>query len=329
MNKNNQSRTIVTSKYIFVFVGAVILLTVIVWKHNYDLRILKQEYISANNIQVTKVANSIEDNFKLFKQGLQTIAHLPDVKDINEDGSNVGSNAKISIQEIYNALAANITVSEIYITTSHLGEHDEKNLVFNNVHSPVLSFDNEMDGSFHDDSSELEEYKLIASQTAWANKYFPEYLEHNEKQFVSGPEVQICDSRTIPDVKRSKEKNKGIVLSTPFYGSDNKLRGMVSGIIQSDVVRKMLPDKYLYLVNKTYGYSIGLRNEKNYQPDKELLMNALPDNALIYSNVMRVHLPDKSSEWYLWAGYPDSLFWEQNMVKSDNKFLALTLTMVV
>ena len=326
LNRKKQFTVNTTSQYIFVFIATALLLAVIAWKHSLNLEHLKQEYISANRLHAQKTIDKMEDTFKSFQQGLQTIANLPSVRNLNKNGNHIETKAIISIQKTHNASAKNIVVSEIYITKTNLAENRKSKQQY---YSPVLVFKDKADAAAHDISIDNGKHNLIARHINWAklNHNIVSHSEKNHAPFVSGPEVELYDSQLITKVEKGGEK--GIIFSTPFYGADNNLKGIVSGIIKTDAIRKLLPSESFYLINKTYGYSIGLKGKELYRPDNDLFKDEIQDDDLISSETLSVNLPDKETEWYLWAGYPNSYFQAQQMVGLNKQFFLLSVLMII
>ena len=317
------------SKYILVFAIAAILCVTIFWKYNHDMEYLKKDYISSQNSQSKEIIKDIEQYFALLKQGLQTIARLPDIKNIINTEGKLDENARVSTQEIYNTLIQNLNLSEIYITTMDF-QPGKINPKTKSNHKPLLSFESEIDFP-HDESNEIEEYKLIRKHLDWAEQdvgVHKDMLNH-PSPFISGPEVLTCDARVITGMKKNAVQNKGIIYSTPFHMPNGKLSGVVSGVILTDVIRKLLPNNNIHIVNKKYKLVIGMDNGGNDAFNKALLTQSGPDNSLIYSEMININMPDNDSGWSLRTSYPDNYFWDRRDVVSEKLFLMFALSFVI
>ena len=60
-------------------------------------------------------AVNVEASFRQMYQGIRTIARLPTVRALEAESHSLHEDARVSAQEIYNNLAENLSVSELYI----------------------------------------------------------------------------------------------------------------------------------------------------------------------------------------------------------------------
>ena len=82
----------------------------------------------------------IETRFRQIYQGIRTIARLPGVREIAMFPPYFSDDARISAQEIYNNLAENVSVSELYIVPTEL-DPDGTSGDARAPREPILTFD--------------------------------------------------------------------------------------------------------------------------------------------------------------------------------------------
>jgi diguanylate cyclase (GGDEF)-like protein len=123
---------------------------------------------------------------------------------------------------------------------------------------------------------------------------------------ISGPEVITCDN-TEYIVTRNDADRLGVLFSIPFYGFDDKLKGTVTAIIRSNTLRKLLPEKNYALINVDQAFVSRPHNGQELS-STQWVHQGKPDPGLIYSEVVPVSVHDPRSQWSIWVGYPDVMF---------------------
>lgn len=313
-------------RYFLVFAFAVVLFIVTFWKYNHDIDLLKNEYFLLEHTRSMETVRYIEEKFKVMRHGLRTIARLPDVKELDQNHDDFDENAWISIQELYNTLIKDVYLSEVYISSVNI-ELGEVNPETGKAGVPLFSFESAIGEEGHDEGKEGEEYRLINQHLAWMknNIDIREKMLVQKTLFISGPEITTCDTRFIS----IPSGNKGLIFSTPFYDYDDKLKGSVSAIILTGVIREMLPNNYTYLVNNANGLVIGKHGAMNNEAELAVLKTAQPDPDRIYSEALKLDIQDVNTDWFLWVSYPDSYLWNKREVRTQKQyfvFLSAILT---
>jgi len=270
------------------------------------------------------VRSSLEETFAAIYRNLRTVARLPGVRSIDRHGENFDVNARLTAQEIYNNLASQVALSEVYIVSADFdperidprtGKHEE----------PILMFDQLIVGRTGGDLQkpkeaepaeveevEIFEYRLIREQLDWFARNFP-----SEKQVrglgypaIAGPEVVTCDNRRFDPRNPRDADRSGIVYSVPFYGPEGELRGLVAGIFLTAILREQLPSGDYALRVGAYDYSV-YPEETGAASGSALWVNKVsPDPSLIYSEVLQLNLMDAGRGWFLWTGRSAGSFWE-------------------
>ena len=87
-----------------------------IWhEHTRDLKNITAEFHARVQTEAQTLAQSITNKFELLYQGLRTIARLSGTRNVDRYGAQLDASTRQSIQEVYNNLYSNITLSEVYL----------------------------------------------------------------------------------------------------------------------------------------------------------------------------------------------------------------------
>jgi methyl-accepting chemotaxis protein len=106
----------------------------------------------------------------------------------------------------------------------------------------------------------------------------------------------------------------------PFFGPDGKFKGTISAIIRIKALRQMLPARNFVVANASYNDVWVSPGGVADAAAPALAMQARPDPGLIYSEVVRLSVNDPRSNWVLWAGLPNSMFFARPDVQAVRSF---------
>ncbi|MFQ5424041.1 MAG: ATP-binding protein [Phycisphaerae bacterium] len=311
------------------------------WNHRSDLRTALGHYRTESHDASAFVARNIEENYARIYQGLRTIARLPGVRAIERYGDGMefrggghgfDSDARQAVQEIYNNLAGDVAISEVYIVPLDL-EPDEIDPHTDRLQEPITTFDELIVGQHadlnadgrDDDSSEDEvpeieifEYRLMKKQLAWMKQTVPRLDAITGLAFpaIGGPEVVTCDNTRFSPSAPDDRDRSGLVYSVPFYGPDGNLKGCVSAILLTHAIRDLLPSGDYLLRNIGHDYVVDPHQDGQWQASRGFALRAEPDPGLHYSETLPLHVQDGGGSWVLWAGHPESAFWARTDVRS-------------
>ncbi len=305
---------------LIVVVGAILLLGVN-FRFHLDVANAKKQFREeakhATQVKVTQVQSSINQIY----QGLRTMARLPGVRQIDRFGNNFDANAKGAVQEIYNCLANNVALSEIYIVPRSL-EPDEIDPKTKKLQIPITTFDHMILGNSNadkagggaDDSGveqvEIYEYRLMKKQLARFDQTVPTLSKIDKLHYPAamGPEVITCDNSHF-DAKKPNDKDRsGLVYSVPFYGPDEKLKGCMSGVFLTGMLQDLLKNGDFGLVIKEDDY-FAAGKTRGAALTSTAAKSGEVDSNLIYSEAIGLDITDSSGKWVLWAGRPNATFW--------------------
>ncbi len=313
-----RSRTVFAA---VVIVGIGLLLCVAVFaKSQRDTAEAQTNFRRAAHADAADAAAKFDDSFRQIYQNLRTIGLLPSVRAIDRYAKNLSDNDNQTIQQIYNNIASNVAVSEVYIVPLDLNG-DAIDPVTHKSGAPILSFDqlitnpggsadaDEVADPNKPEEVEIYEYRLLHKQMVWLQEHYPtdKTVSGLDYPMIGGPVVITCDNSEY-DKSRKDADRVGTILSVPFYGPDHRLKGTVSAIIRVNALSRMVSDPDFALVNTTYGVAIPAVTAGQPRRSAAAVAAGRPDPGLLYSEVIGIKTADVRGQWSLWAGRPDSAF---------------------
>jgi len=271
-------------------------------------------------------ANAAQNQFTALFQNIRTISRLPSVIKTNRYATNINPDGITTIQEIYNNLASNVAVSEVYIIGKDL-DADQIDPVTMAPQTPILMFDDLVaddaggGGVVRRFEAEIYEYHLMHHQIQWFEQHTPTVKQTNglEIPMISGHQVITCDN-TVFNLTLHDADRTGMVFSEPFFGPDGNFKGMVAAIVRVKALRGVLPGQNVALVNPRYG---ALWVAQRGGLDAKALSYAAqvkPDPRLIYSEVLPLSAHDPRSTWSLWTGVPNAVFYARPDARGVREF---------
>ncbi len=296
-------------------------------------------YRVESNDKSKRIVNDIQQTFDTTYRAVRTIARLPAVQGIDWDetrqtmdrkGVILDENTRLTVQEIYNALAIDVDVSELYIVSVNL-DPDGLDPLQLAPREPLITFDEFIVGrtgaspeseSHHDevDIEEIEifEYRLMRTQLDWLQDQYPTSARVVALEYpaLTGPPVVTCDNSQFDPSAPDDADRSGIILSVPIFNADGVLKGCVSAILLTHTLSGLLPSgDYAILSNAneivvppTMPGQWDLSNADGVPPE--------PDSSLLFSVVADIPTADRGGDWFLWAGFPDDKYWSRNDVNA-------------
>jgi methyl-accepting chemotaxis protein len=247
-----------TKELFAVAVVMAIALVLLVRWHVRERDALERQLI-ANQLSVV-VGNkraSMENALRGIYQNLRTITLLPSVQNIR--GGNRGGDAddvvksgrftaegQATVQQIYNNLASQVNVSEVYAVMEGLDVSKGQ--------IPFFMFDTVVFGeravvadnpttSDTPEPFEADEYAYFPQQIAAIRQAHPRFnfaTMDDIPAFLS-PLMRTCDNRQYTSTAHGNVRDtEGLLYSVPFYDPAGTLRGVISAIIRANVLEAML-----------------------------------------------------------------------------------------
>jgi len=305
---------------------------VVYYKSSADLANARDVYLERSAQQTRAVATRVDGALREIYQNIRTIAQLPSVRAIDRHGENLDENALASIQQIYNNLAVNVAVSEVYIVPASL-EPEAIDPKTGKEEVPILMFDHLIVGEDkHEEKEqadlpeqvEIYEYRQLRQQMAWLRQHYPTLDKISRLDFpvISGPAVITCDNTEFNQTRRDPDRT-GVLFSVPFYDPEGGLKGTITAIIRLNALRDLMPSGDYALVNPVYGVAVAGPNGGQSLASPGPLGRGEVDQSLVFSQVIPLALGDPQGGWLVWAGQPDASFFGSRDLKAVEYFAAL------
>ena len=108
-------RRVVSKWHGAVLIGIVALIALVYARRDDEVDQALQDYRAESAARTHLVAQGVEENFNHLYQALRTIARLPGIRNVDRHAQNFDENARRTVQELYNNLAQNVDISEVYV----------------------------------------------------------------------------------------------------------------------------------------------------------------------------------------------------------------------
>lgn len=320
-------------------IGAASVLSGLAWIHYTEpsFETAKQKFHEDSTHEQELAVNKFEAALKSIYENLRTLAALPSVRNISRHGENFSDEARVTFQQVYNNLASNIRVSEVYVLPAGF-DPQKIDPVTKKPEEPILMFDelivNAGANNPNVDSpaetpapadvlpeEEAYEYALLKIKLEWLQKNYPQINAINamDVPVISGPDVITCDNTDFIRTRNDADRT-GVMFSVPFYGLDGKLKGSVTAIILNNALRELLPKSDFALVNPTHGYVNLARPSELMSASEAYIRGAKSDPALAFSQAAPIAMQDPQSQWYVWAGRSDGPYLNSAAYQSAKRF---------
>ncbi|MGX9145579.1 putative bifunctional diguanylate cyclase/phosphodiesterase [Mesorhizobium sp. 128a] len=307
-------------------------------QRNFELA--QKRYLENSRAASRATAKTVEDALHAIYENVRTLTFLPSVRNLDRHGTNLGDEGRATIQQIYNNLANNVSISEVYFLPLDF-DPDRFDPVTGKLEEPILQFDqlivnakarsaaaaNQGSGKLDEsaltrppEEVETYEYHELAKQLAWLKANYPDStnIDGLDVPVISTKELITCDNTGFIHTGNDADRS-GFILSIPVFGLDGKLRGSVSAIMLTSALRKLLPGNDYVIVNSGYGFESD-QHKMSQALAADSQSFTVPDSNLIYSEVIPLSLNDARSAWRLWAGFPNARFASNADVQSVREF---------
>ena len=307
------------------------------WKKNIGQA--KQHFIESNHAATVGELSKLETAVRSIYENIRTLATLPSVRDINRHATNMSQEAHVTFQQIYNNLASNVAISEVYIVPIDFAPSRIDPITLK-PEQPILMYDelilnsgngmtienrianpNTVAANLAAGPPQIEsyEYAQLVDHAAWLKQNFPnsQSVRGLKMPFISGPEVITRDNSLFNKSGQESDRS-GIIFSVPFYGSDGKIRGMISAVLLTSALRDLLPLENFALVNPGNQYANLASGAQTMLSSLKYIESGKVDPGLIFSEVLPLSVIDSRSPWSVWSGLPNERFWQGNDVIAAN-----------
>lgn len=203
--------------------------------------------------------HEIEQVFKVIYESARTIALLPGVRKISgrnraSETEDVVANGRfaedsaLTVQQLYNNLSSNVAVSEVYSVLK--GFKPERGEVPFFMYDQLIVAGRAEDedkgagkGADVPEDVEAEEYRQYGVQLTDLQASHPRFsfAALDDIPAVGSPVLMTCDNSQYTSKSKGNPRDAhGILLSVPFYGLDNALKGIISVVLRLNVLEAKL-----------------------------------------------------------------------------------------
>lgn len=232
------------------------------WQQARERAALRARFIEHEHVQLERKAAEVDLALRQIYQGARTIALLPSIRAIQGrnlpkgypdkfDRARFSADAQLTVQQVYNNLSSNVSVSEVYcILDGFRPEQGE---------TPFFMFDELIIGREHDEAGGSEAEDADApeesedAEYAWYARLLPTMREQAPRfaydhldaiPVFASPVMRTCDnSQYLSRSMGDPHDADGMLFSVPFHGTDGAFKGLVSVIVRTNVFEAMLLDR--------------------------------------------------------------------------------------
>ena len=295
--------------------------------------------------EATNTARRLEDLLTRIYQSVRTVARLPGVRRLERRvtpgftgvGLSFDSDTHLAAREIYLDLSSSFEVSELSIVSMDF-DPDRLDPATGQSYIPMVSFGASLSrravpasalGS--NDRLGVSEYRQIRSQLDWFAETYPTQgtMDGIDAPALLSPEISILEESQ--GALSTKKPRTGFVYSVPFYGLDGQLRGLVSCVFFSHLLRDRLPSGDHALLARHNGFhTFGHGGGAALRSSSDVLRGEI-DDELPYCDVLNISVRDGRGPWVLWTGRTRAQYREESGIKSVERsaqlnFIALSIT---
>ena len=309
--------------YVFIILVSVLSFVWIGQQHKIALNNARTHYIDSLRNNSALSTEHVNDHFKNIYKSLRTIAALPSIRNTDRHGTNIDDDDHETIQQIYNDLAYDINVSEIYIVPIDFN-HGKFDPITRRYEEPILMFDKHAKGTDKNGKPEIEDEEydyFTALMSSMRTKDISEKnIQNGQLPIYTSPEITTCDNRLYNKTGNEADR-KGVILSVPFFAPDGTLKGTVSTIIRTDVLKTFINQASASLL---YQNKIITTADDVQKPSpvsavpKSMRNNNNNNNKELYAEKFPLTFASNNG-WALWVTHPESNFLMSNEVGVINR----------
>ncbi len=279
------------------------------------------------------VAKAVASSIDQIYQNLRTMSLLSSVRRIDRHADMLTADGRQAIQQIFNNLAGNVAVSEVYVVPSDL-DPDQMDPKTGEKQAPILMVDKVRLGLTVDEpedeinpgdpvQEEIYEYRALRRLMGDLKVRAPHLpAQATDVPFVSIASLITCDNRVF-NKTRSDVDRTGPIYSVPFYGENDLLKGTISAIMLNSAVSRLLPDKNYALIDISSHDVFGSPEGGQQVESARLVAGLQPDPDLFYSETLAVKTKDPHPNFMVWAGRPRDEFLMSDELAQIDRFRSI------
>lgn len=332
-----------------------------------QIEIVQSKKTQFINEDFLKKKTEIERLFSLTYQSLRTVSLLPSIRHLpvynrkseKEDVVKSGlftKEGQLTVQQLYNNLASNVSVSEIYAVMDGF-DHAKGDIPFFmydkiNVTGEVQKEDDEKKTADTPEESEEEEYAYYPKVLKYFKEQKTNIIKSDDLDSIPAElssVIRTCDNAQYKSVSTGNVLDaSGFVYSVPIYNFTNQFIGVISAVMRTNVIeaalqgmpmlpiteedKKTLQTKYkksevyspakpnlFSLINLERDVFISDRKISDTKKYKEKALNFLKNkNSFDTAYYEKIQMKD-AEDWYLYYDLSDAP-WSADLKESQRMF---------
>lgn len=287
-----------------VYITGLLLCATLIIKYQFYLEAEKAEFIADLRNENTLVAIKINNRIGNIHQGMHTLAHLPSVDAAIENNGVLEPRDRRVVYELYNFLHSSVQLAEVYITAWR-PDHFK----------PLIKLENPRSEHHHHTVDRPEELSIGFGDGENPARDSQAYLEiqNHLKYFAEHhPDSSNIHHRDYPALLSNQietdDQKKHLVYSLPVFNTAGNLAGTVSTLIDTETMQRYLSNGRYVLHSPGHGLSIVPTKQGAWKTSRSWYNRNKPDPRLLYSDIIKLDIPDNGNTWYLWTGVSEEEF---------------------
>ncbi len=270
-------------------------------KENVRISFLKDE-----QVEFDRTVTRLELAFNQMYQGARTISLLPSIRGL--EGANLpegfegkfdltrfSTDAHATVQQIYNNLTSNVSVSEIYCILRGF-RPDQGETPFFMYDSLIVDTASESEEESAEEEHynadapedyEEDEYNYYVKQIALFAQMYPKFNFSSIDQIpcFGSPPMRTCDNTQYSSKRDGDVEDAfGVLLSVPVYSQAQDFIGIVSVIVRSNIFEALLIGRPFVIVTK---------QDEEQAEQEGWTMPEEPSRFVLHNDKMNVTVSDR------------------------------------
>lgn len=307
--------------------------TFLYFRYRDDVDSLQNQYHLEQDSKAHVLVQEVQGKFQQIHHGLQTIASMPGIRRIDPAapkvsprGAEWATDAFEGIEQIYLSLSRDQNISEISISSLDM-DPDKINPATGKAWAPFATFDTDTINRLSEHPISLEKAVKVGDVVVHQNRaikkqlsFFQQTCPTKDKVTLLNYPAVMSEEVTIDDnqffrATHDEQDRQGFVYSVPYYGSNGKLKGLISCVFLTKNLRDQLPNTDSAIVDTKAHFAIFRPGLGTAMTSATSVRLAMPDTSLMYSSASPIVIPDLWGRWHYWVGKPSADFWNREDVR--------------
>jgi diguanylate cyclase (GGDEF)-like protein len=308
-----------------------------------------QNHLKGVHAKSKETAADISNSLRSVYENLRTISFLPTVRTLHETSYAIDDDGRSVIQQIYNNLASNIDVSEVYLLQKNFDPTKIDPLTAKPF-EPAIMFDELIiDGGKHStdhdpfasaqmskltsepelEEVEAHEYAQLKQQIDYFSSAYPKEnrLKKLDLPMISGDAVITCDNRYFKTTGDDADRS-GLIFSLPVYDLNGAFNGMVSGIVLQKAISALLPNDSYSITSPNVQFTTNAAVTGNAKEILDISTQIIPESDGRFFEIIDLATHDPQGYWKLRTEISAADFYTSTEFKAISQFQTFAYAIV-